>query len=92
MLGLASAAARFQRDLEHPCADRKYARLGGIEQAGPVMSVFLFRSSRAIPGARDSGSGAALIQREEKTWIERLDRITSGMSCADEDARTEEGS
>ncbi|WP_285320705.1 hypothetical protein [Pseudarthrobacter sp. lyk4-40-TYG-27] len=31
-------------------------------------------------------SGAALIQREEKAWTERMNRISAGMSFADEEA------
>ncbi|QTG82083.1 hypothetical protein [Arthrobacter crystallopoietes] len=46
----------------------------------------------ALTWFKNGESGAALIQREEKTWTARMDRISSGMSCADEDARTEEES
>jgi hypothetical protein len=42
----------------------------------------------ALTWFKNSESGAALIQREEKTWTERMDRISSGVSCADDDART----
>jgi hypothetical protein len=42
----------------------------------------------ALTWFKNGESGAALIQREEKTWTERMDRISSGVSCADDDART----
>ncbi|MFE4545146.1 hypothetical protein [Arthrobacter sp. NPDC056727] len=41
----------------------------------------------ALTWFKSGESGAALIQREENAWSKRMDRIRSGMSCADEDAR-----
>ncbi|GIU56136.1 hypothetical protein NicSoilC12_37830 [Arthrobacter sp. NicSoilC12] len=46
----------------------------------------------ALTWFKNGESGAALIQREEKAWTERIDRISSGLSCVDEDARNNEES
>ena len=46
----------------------------------------------ALTWFKNGDSGAALLQREERAWTERMDRIGHGISCAVEDARTEEES
>lgn len=46
----------------------------------------------ALTWFKNGEPGAALIQREEKAWTERMDRISSGLSCVDEDARNNEES
>lgn len=46
----------------------------------------------ALTWFKSGESGAALIQQEEEAWGKRMDRIRSGMSYADEDARNKEES
>lgn len=41
----------------------------------------------ALTWFKNGEPGAVLIQREEKAWTERMDRISSGLSCVDEDSR-----
>lgn len=43
----------------------------------------------ALTWFKNGDPGATLLQREEKAWTDRMDRIGCGMSWAEEDARTE---
>lgn len=43
----------------------------------------------ALTWFKNGAPGAALLQREEKAWTDRMDRIGHGMSWAEEDAQTE---
>lgn len=46
----------------------------------------------ALTWFKDGDPGAALLQREERAWTDRMERIGSGMSCAEEDAWASEES
>lgn len=56
---------------------------------------FADRTSRAgldiaLTWFKNGDPGAALLQREQNAWIDRMNRIGRGISCAEEEARSEE--